>query len=296
MPAHAGGVEPCLTGVEVVGHPLERGQHVVVEDARQCGPGHDPDVGHGSEFSFDAGDPRIGVLTVDGDRIAQQRSTAQAVLFDQDHARAGLGGRAGGLQASGTRADNDNIGVLIVRIIAADIGAFIADPEPGRPPDHRLDQAVPETRADEEGLVVEARREEPRQQRVDRAQIEAQRREGVDRLGGQALTQFGHGCAVVGLARAPFRFGNVAIDERIGLFDPGGDNPARAVILERTADEVHAVGQQRRSHGITAVALIGPAVKGEAQRLAAIDAAALGLTEFLAHWPSSAGWFVPDRS
>ena len=73
-----------------------------------------PDVGHSGEFSLDTGDPRIGVLAVDGDGIAQQRSTAQAVLLDQDHARAGLGGRTGCLQAGGTRADNDNIGVLIV--------------------------------------------------------------------------------------------------------------------------------------------------------------------------------------
>ena len=184
VPAHAGGVQPCLTGVEVVRHPLERGQHVVVENARQRGAGHDPDIRHGGEFSLDAGDPRIGVLAVDGHRVAQQRTTAQAVLLDQNHARAGLGGRAGRLQAGRTRADDDNICVLIVRVIAADIGAFVTDPEPGSPADHWLDQAVPEPRADEEGLVVEASREEPRQQCVNRAQIEAERGEGVDRLGG----------------------------------------------------------------------------------------------------------------
>ena len=289
VPAHAGGVQPCLTGVEVVRHPLERGQHVVVENARQRGAGHDPDVGHGGEFSLDASDPCIGVLAVDGDRITQQRTTAQAVLLNQNHARAGLGGRAGRLQAGRTRANDDNIGVLIVRVIAADIGAFVTDPEPGSPADHRLDQAVPEPRADEEGLVVEARREEPRQQRVNRAQIEAERGEGVDRLGGQALTQFSHGCAVVGLARALFRFGDVAVDECVGLFDACRHDPARAVILERTADQMHAVGQQRRGNCIAAVALVGLAVKGEAQQLAAIDAAALGLAEFLAHWPPSAG-------
>ena len=59
---------------------------------------------------------------------------------------------------------------------------------------------------------------------------------------------------------------------------------------------MHAVGQQRRGNGIAAVALVGLAVKGEAQRLTAIDAAAFGLTEFLAHWPPSAGWLAPDRS
>ncbi|CAI8386785.1 MAG: Uncharacterised protein [Rhodospirillaceae bacterium] len=180
VPAHARGVQPCLTGVEVVGHPLERGQHVMVENTRQRGPGHDPDVGHGGEFSLDAGDPSIGVLAVDGHRVAQQRTTAQAVLFDQDHPRAGLGGRAGRLQAGRTRADNDDIGVLIVGIVAADVGAFVADPEPGSPADDRLEQTVPEPGAHEEGLVVEARREEPRQQGVDRTQVEAQRREGVD--------------------------------------------------------------------------------------------------------------------
>ena len=46
------------------------------------------------------------------------------------------------------------------------------------------------------------------------------------------------------------------------------------MIFERAADQVHAVGQQRRGQGVAREALDRPAVEAEAQRLGAVDAAA----------------------
>ena len=53
--------------------------------------------------------------------------------------------------------------------------------------------------------------------------------------------------------------------------------------LERAADEVEAVGDQRRSQRVAGAADIGLAVEGEAQRPGAIDASALVQPEGAAH-------------
>ena len=47
------------------------------------------------------------------------------------------------------------------------------------------------------------------------------------------------------------------LDQGVGLLGAGGDDAARAVVLEAAPDQVDAVGQQRRGQGVAAVALVG---------------------------------------
>ena len=204
-------------------------------------------------------------------------------MLAQDNPRTRLRRHPRSLQARRTSADDDHVSVLVVGVVAADVGRLVRLTQASRTADHRLDQAVPHGRADQESLVVEARREEPRQRGVHRANVEVQVREGVDRLGGQALAQLGHRHAVVGFTRAFLGVGDVAVDERVWLFHASGNDAARAVVLERTTHQMHAVGQQRRGHRVTAIAREGLAVEGKAQRLGTVDATAGREAIFLAH-------------
>jgi hypothetical protein len=52
------------------------------------------------------------------------------------------------------------------------------------------------------------------------------------------------------------------------------------VVLEGTSDPMHAVGKQRRGQGVAAKPKLRPAVEHEWQRLFAVDAAAIGSSEF----------------
>src|SRR5690606_22690726 len=104
--------------------------------------------------------------------------------------------------------------------------------EAGRLPDDRLEEMFPGEAREHEGLVVEARRQEPGDLIVDRADIELKARPVVlaDRLG--ALEELGRGGALVRLEPPAL----AEPDERIRLLGARGHHPARTVVLERPAD------------------------------------------------------------
>src|SRR5690606_13572255 len=56
------------------------------------------------------------------------------------------------------------------------------------------------------------------------------------------------------------------LDERVRLLRPGGEDPARAVVFERPADQPHPVGDEGGGEGITGMALELLAVPGEPER------------------------------
>lgn len=81
----------------------------------------------------------------------------------------------------------------------------------------------------------------------------------------------------------------IDLQDGVRLFGTGGDDAAWARVLEATADNVDAVGQQRGGQAVTGITLVGLAVEGEVQDLAAVDTAAAGEAIGLAHtfspWP-----------
>src|SRR5690606_31002131 len=84
-------------------------------------------------------------------------------------------------------------------------------------------------------------------------------------------------------------FAGADLQDGVRLFGTGGDDAARTRVLEAAADDVDTVGQQCGGQGVTGIALVGLAVEGEVQDLAAIDATAAGEAIGLAHtfspWP-----------
>ncbi len=110
-----------------------------------------------------------------------------------------------------------------------------------------------------EGLVVEPGRQDRRNQAVDRAKIETDRRPAIDAAGSQAVIKQDARCQRIG-HRAPARF---KLHERIGFGEPAADDPARAVIFETAPDQPHAIGQQSCSKRIARVPRIVTPVERE---------------------------------
>src|SRR5690606_21834004 len=119
-------------------------------------------------------------------------------------------------------------------------------------------------------LVVEPGGEEGVQPVVDRHGVKLQAGPGV--LAGrlQPVEQLGHrGPRVRLLPRA-----GAQLHQRVRLLRTGRKRSTRAVILEAAPHQPYAVCQQRRGQRIAGMALIGPAVEGEAEGAAAVDLAA----------------------
>ena len=289
MPPHARAVVAVgFRHVKVVCYAFQRGQHVVVENARQRGSGQHSHVGGSSQFSLNCGHPEVCIHAVNLNRITQQRSAAFSILLNQHHPRARLRRHAGCLQTRWPRAHHNDVSMLIVAVIARNVGDIVGHTQARSPPDHRLDQPMPHGRADQEGLVVKACWNKPRDHRVNRANVKSQIWKGVDRLGCQALTQLGKGCAVVGFPGAFLIGVDVAIDQRVRLFNTRGHDAAWPVILKRATDQMHTICKQCRSDRVAAKSSVRLTIEGETQWLRPIDASTSGKAEFLCHAPSSA--------
>ena len=166
------------------------------------------------------------------------------------------------------------------RRIVVGIGLVGRDAEAGRGADVRFVEALPGGLRPHEGLVVEAGRKHRRGEVVDRADVEGERRPAVLRCRGQPVIELLHGGADI---RRLARGVALDLDQRVGLFRAGRQDAARAMVFERAADEMDAVGEQRRGQRVALDAGVGLAVEGEARGLAC-EAAGAGDADW--RWPS----------
>lgn len=113
-----------------------------------------------------------------------------------------------------------------------------------------------------------------------------QRRPVVLALGFQAVIKLQRGGARVRLEPArPARDAH----QRVRLFGTGGKNAARAVIFERAARQMFAIGQKGGGQRVAFKAGIGLAVEGEANGLGLVDAAFVLNAHVSHHFVSAAG-------
>src|SRR3546814_2685636 len=108
---------------------------------------------------------------------------------------------------------------------------------------------------------------------MDRADIVPERRPVI--LAGrlQPVEDLDHGRARVRLEAA---IAAIRPDEGVRLLRTGSKDAARAVILERAADEMDAIGQQRRGERVALIAGIGLDVKVKAHGPAGVHPALAG--------------------
>ncbi len=202
------------------------------------------------------------------------------MLVAEQHARAGVHRSARRCEPRGAAADDQHVAVRVAMLVAVGIGRARGAAHAGDASDPVLVAQPPAWRSrPHEGLVVEARGQQPREDVVDDARIHAQRRPPVLARRDQPVVEIQRRGTHVG-----FGGGALAhLHQRVRLLDAGGHDAARAVVLEAARDEVHAVGEQRRCKRVTRESRIRHAVEREAQRTCAIDAAAGGQAERLRH-------------
>ena len=128
-----------------------------------------------------------------------QRAARFRLLVAEDDARAGLRGRKGCRKARDAGTHDENVAMGEAVGIMVGVGLRRRDAEAGGRTDARLVDLLPSSLRPHEGLVVEARREERREEIVDAADVEGERRPAVLRDDLGAVEDLLHGGAYVRL-------------------------------------------------------------------------------------------------
>ena len=265
--------------------------HIVREIAKGVGAADHRHFGIGGQGRQRLSKPRLCRLAID-QRVGrgQKRAAELRLLVDQHHTATAFRSRQGCGQ-TGRASTNDQhfaVGETVQIAVGVRLGRGAA--ETSGSADGGLIEMVPRFARPHEGLVVEARRNEGRQQARHRAHVKIQARPAVLALGDKAVIELDLGGAQIwceaGLVPAHR-------DQRIGLFGACAQHAARTVIFERAAHQVNAIGQEGRGQRIALYALIAAAIKAEGQALAAVDLAASVCAERRAH---AAGPFRSGRA
>ena len=205
--------------------------------------------------------------------LSASKRTAEFGLFVEQHdARAGSARRQGGREAGGTGADDGDVAMRVFEGVVVGIGFARRAPHARRATNDRLVDRFPRALRLHEGLVVEAGGHERGEQAVDGKGVPLERGPGVLAERAQALVELDLRRAQIGRDAA---LAGVERDERVGIVRAEGQDAARAVIFERSGDEMRAVGDERRGERVARAADVTLAVEGEAEGLGAIDAPAL---------------------
>ena len=256
-----------LGGCQMIGHPLNRAVGAVIVGPEHRGARHQRGMGQGGEGGRHVLRPMGHRFAVDQASLDQRATTGTAILITQNHPRPALCRRQRRRQTGRTGTDHQHVAKDCGFLIVVRIGRGACSPQSSGAADDRLVELLPERGGPHEGLVVEPRREQRRDQIVDRQQIMTQRRETVLALGFQPVEQLGDGHPAVRLTLRP----TAQSGERVRLLTACGEDAARAVIFERTPNQPHAIGQQGRGQRVTSQTGIVLPVEAEAQRLRPVD-------------------------
>ena len=254
----------------MVRHTFDRRIDTVVVSPQHGRARQKPHMGHLRQLRHGLRRPVGPGLRADGVGFGVQPPAHAEILIRQDHPRPAAPGGQGGGQARRPRPDDQQVAMQKALVIGIRVILHRQRPQAGGAADQRLIDLFPERGRPHEGLVIEARRKEGRQAVIDRQRVEFQRRPAVLALRLQPVEQLHRGRPRVGLAPRPA----AQLHQGIRLFRPGGNRPARTVILEAAPHQPHAIGQKRRGQRIAGMSQIGQPVEGEADRAAAVDLAA----------------------
>ena len=157
---------------------LHRAEDVVVviavdRDARELA-----DVGELVQRGIGAEEPVAGGLLADL-VLKVERAAERRAFLAEDDARAGLARGKRRREAGRAAAHDEHVAEGVGGLVAVGVGGEARLAEAGGAADERLVEHPRPAEGADEGLVVEARREERREPAVDRAEIALQRRPGV---------------------------------------------------------------------------------------------------------------------
>ena len=259
----------------MVGQALRHHHHVVGVISERRRPGQDRNVGQRGKLGLCLSNPGTGVQIVDrrGLRaLREQRAAQREVAVDHHDAGAGAGGGERRGQAGRAGANHQHVAMGVDMVVDVRVGMPRRPPKTGGGADQPLNPP-PHTAPPHERLVVEPGRQQRREDLGRPADIEIHPWPDVLRPGVEAVIQLDLGGPRVRFGVRPARRD---LHQGARLVLAGGEDAARTVVLDAAADEVNAVGQQRRRQRIADEA--GMAVAGEAERHrpGPVDAAAGG--------------------
>ncbi len=271
---------------EVVGQALVDGQEVVVVVTVDRGAWQQGHFRQAFQF-FDHGvDPVAGRLAVEGFAGVEQAAAELFLLIGEDHAGAAAGCSQRRGQTGRAGADDQHVAVLVHVVVAVRIVLQRRTAKACGFADVLL-VGHPERFGVHEGFVVEPRRHHVAANLAqDAHHVVVDVRPAVGAGGDQTCVQRLLRGAHVGDLGG---FGGADLQDGVRLLGACGDDAARTRVFEAAANDVDAVGQQGRCQAVTGITLVGLAVEGEVQDLAAVDTAAAGEAIGLAHtfspWP-----------
>ncbi len=258
--------------------PADGGQPVLLERAQDGCAGQDGDarVGqHGGQQPFQH---RLVVVGA----IAQMAAERRAVVEEQD-APALVGRGARRAETGRAAANHGHVGVKILFVVVARRRVGVYPAQAGHVAQYLL-IGRPQRRRVDEGLVVEAHRQEAVGQAGQGHGVALQRRPSVLRAHGHpGLDRAGAGAHT--WLRAD-------LDEAVGAVTGATQQAARPVVLERAAEDTHAGRGQGRGDGVAGVGAIALAVEGELDRALAVNqfAGAGGEAGGHGEWSVSSIW------
>jgi len=269
---------------EVVGQALVQSQEVVREVTERRGAREQCDARVRGQSSQGFSQPLRRGAPFDGGSltriIREQRAAELVLLIAQHDARAARGGGRGSGEPGRARAHDEHVAVGVARGVAVGVGLGGSASEAGGGANARLVERLPRAPRPHEGLVVKPGRNERSEQIVDGAEVEGKARPAILTVRFESLVQLDLGGAQVGRVA-----GGVAAHghKRVGLLGSGCEHTTRAVILERAAHQVHAVGEQRRGERVPGNTGVSAPVEAEMHGARAVDTPALQGAQALVH-------------
>ena len=250
--------------------PAERAVGAAVIGPGDGGARHQADVRQAGEFGCHSRRPVAAGLVGDDLGFAVQPAAEEPVLVGEDHVGSGAAGDQRRHQAGGTAADDQEVAEGVGFLVAVRVREARERAEAGGAADEGLVELLPEGPGPHEGLVVEAGADERGEEVVGGEQVEAERGPAVLAGGREAVVQLLHRRPDVRAALRPAAGG----DERVRFLRPGGQRPARAVVLERPPHDPLARRQQRRGDGVAGETVEILAVEAEPDGPGPVDDAA----------------------
>ena len=262
----------CGRILQMVGQAFAESDEVVREIAECRGTGQQADSRIAGEFFECRCRPCCGFEAIDaGAALPEQRPTEFGSLVAKNDPPACLGGGECCGETRGAAADDENLTVCKLLRVAVRVGGLRCFAESGHAANQRFVESMPCDARPHEGLVVEPCGKQRRKQLGDPPKIVPQGRPAVLAVGTQAFVQLDLRGAQIG--RGACRVTSYR-DECARFLGPCGHDAAWAMIFERPASEMHAVGEQCRGQGVTVIALITLTIKSKAQRPITVDASA----------------------
>ena len=229
------------------------------------------DIGVGTQFGHRLLDPGGSGLAPEVACLREQTAAELRLLVGDQYPRPGTGRLQGGGQTSGSSAHDEDLAVLVHPVVGIRIRAVRHATE-ARHVAQEAFRSHPQPRRSHEGLVVEARRQEPTESASGTLE---KRCDGGSRF--ESIVQLDLRRAQIRDARGPV----AQLHDGVGFLGTVAHDAPGPGVFETSGHDVHAVGEQGGSQGVARAALEPLAIEREGQGPSALYPAPRGQAKSL---------------